>query len=77
LYQLNQALAQDVLVVTSETISLDPQADVWLDVEVYQQLVEACLPDSHPADELAPECMARLREAVELYTDDFLAGFTP
>lgn len=75
LHQLNQALRQE-LVVTPETVALDPQADLWLDIETYQQHLSACLARPEAEAELSPECLSRLAEAVALYTDDFLAGFT-
>lgn len=76
LYRLNKVLGEDILLVAPETIGLNDRANVWLDIEAYQQHVAACLPPHPPVDKLSPECLARLSEAAALYIDDFLAGFT-
>jgi len=79
LYRLNQTLADDILRATAEMIDLNPESDIWLDVEAYREHLIACLPANSPTNQptthLAPQCIHRLAEAVALYTDDFLAGF--
>ncbi|MDQ4076341.1 MAG: tetratricopeptide repeat protein, partial [Chloroflexota bacterium] len=76
LYQLNKALGDEVLQATAETVELNPLADVWLDVEAFQEHVTECLPDDHPTSTLLQPCLDYLTEAAQLYSDDFLAGFT-
>lgn len=76
LYRLHQPLGETVLEATPETISLNPEADLWLDVQAFQQHAEACLSSGSPADEPGPDCLSRLTEAADLYTGEFLAGFT-
>lgn len=71
LHQLNQHLRQ-ALAVTAETVAVDPQAELWLDIEVYRRHAAACGTEAG----LSPACLARLAEAAALYTADFLAGFT-
>ena len=49
--------------------------DLWLDSAAFRQHVTAGLAAA-PQDVFAPERLAHLDAAVELYTEDFLAGFT-
>lgn len=60
LSEINTSLAGDWLDADRETVALTPQADVQLDVTQFQRL-------------LAEQ---RLAEAVVLYQDDFMAGFS-
>ncbi len=74
LYRLGQALGDDILDAGPDAIRLHPAADLWLDCAAFRQHVAAGLPA--PADPLAPERLAHLEAAIQLYADDFLAGFT-
>jgi DNA-binding SARP family transcriptional activator len=62
--------------LTRETVMLNPQASVVVDVVTFRQLLEECATHVHPALAACPACLARLRAAVDLYRGDFLAGFT-
>ncbi|MBW7883332.1 MAG: hypothetical protein H3C34_11975, partial [Caldilineaceae bacterium] len=76
LYRLNRTLDEDLISSGGEqTISLKPQAGLWLDIEMYRQQV-AHLPNPGPAGEIDPVTLSHLIEATKLYTDDFMAGFT-
>jgi DNA-binding SARP family transcriptional activator/class 3 adenylate cyclase/tetratricopeptide (TPR) repeat protein len=75
LHRLNEVLGDNILDSSSDTIRLHPAADLWLDSAMFRQRVTAGLPAA-PADALAPERVAHLTTAIELYADDFLAGFT-
>ena len=41
----------------------------------FQDLLAGCKEHGHPESEVCPECLPLLTEAVELYRDDFMAGF--
>jgi predicted ATPase/DNA-binding SARP family transcriptional activator len=73
---LNKALAGDWLEIDRETIGLNPDANLWIDVTQFQQRLELCRRHGHPPDEICPDCLPALTEAVNLYRDHFLAGFT-
>jgi oligopeptide transport system substrate-binding protein len=62
--------------VSRETVSLNPQADIWLDVGEFQDLLVECQTHGHAGDQVCPNCLPLLSEAAGLYRDDFLAGFT-
>jgi predicted ATPase/DNA-binding SARP family transcriptional activator len=50
---------------------------IWVDVHVFRRRLAQCDAHAHGpgVDEVCAECVASLEEAVELYRDDFLAGF--
>jgi len=73
---LNKALAGEWLEVDRETIGLQPEANIWLDVAEFQRRLAACRAHDHPLDAICPDCLIPLTEAAALYRDDFLAGFT-
>jgi DNA-binding SARP family transcriptional activator/tRNA A-37 threonylcarbamoyl transferase component Bud32 len=75
LHRLNEALGDGILDSRSDTIRLNPVADLWLDSAVFRQHVVAGLPAA-PANVAAPERLAHLTAALELYAAEFLAGFT-
>lgn len=58
------------------TIALAGDADVWTDVDHLHALLAGCRTHGHPADGVCPRCLPPLGQAVALYQDDFLAGFT-
>jgi DNA-binding SARP family transcriptional activator/predicted ATPase len=74
LHRFNEALGGDILDASPEAIALLPTVELWLDSAIFRQHVAAGLPA--PTDVLAPERLAHLTAAIELYTQDFLAGFT-
>jgi DNA-binding SARP family transcriptional activator len=47
-----------------------------LDVNRFRQYLAAAETHNHPATEVCSDCVTPLEEAVELYSDDFTAGFT-
>src|SRR5262245_44821598 len=75
LHRLALALGDNVLETSPDTIRIHPGADLWLDSAIFRQHATTGLPAA-PADALAPERLAHLTAAPELYADDFLAGFT-
>jgi ABC-type oligopeptide transport system substrate-binding subunit/DNA-binding SARP family transcriptional activator len=76
LSMLRKALGGNCLVVDRETVGLDPDAEVWLDVGRFNQLLSAWKGHGHPESETCAECVTALTEAAELYRGDFLTGFS-
>ncbi len=75
LHRLQQALGDAILDASPETIRLHPTAALWLDSAAFRQHVTAGLPAA-PDAALAPDRLAHLETAIDLYPNDFLAGFT-
>lgn len=76
LSELNQAFDLSWLELEGETVGLKPGVEFWLDVEQFRRYLAACQTHSHPIDDVCPACLPPLTEAVALYPNDFLAGFT-
>jgi DNA-binding SARP family transcriptional activator len=72
----NTNLAGKWLAVDRETLELKGVSDFWMDVAYFCQLLEACQHHDHLPEVVCSDCLPLLAEAVALYTDDFLAGFT-
>jgi predicted ATPase/DNA-binding SARP family transcriptional activator len=73
---LKKALGGKWLVADRETVSLDSQADIWIDTIQFHHLLQAGQAHGHADTDICPDCLTALAEAVELYRGDFLAGFT-
>jgi predicted ATPase/DNA-binding SARP family transcriptional activator len=76
LASLKKGLGEGWLEVDRENVGLNSDTELWLDVEAFRERLAACGTHGHPAQEMCPDCLPLLAEAVELYRDDFLAGFT-
>ncbi|MBW8011735.1 MAG: alpha/beta fold hydrolase [Chloroflexi bacterium] len=73
---LNKALNGEWLDINRETVTLEQNADVWLDVNEFHELLAFTDTHDHPDDEICSKCLSSKTTAVELYRDDFLVGFT-
>jgi predicted ATPase/DNA-binding SARP family transcriptional activator/class 3 adenylate cyclase/regulation of enolase protein 1 (concanavalin A-like superfamily) len=86
---LNQALGEQWLQIDRESVALLPGDDpstlppsgvagqaLWLDVTHFHRLLAICAAHGHPTGEVCPACLTPLSQAVALYRDDFLTGFT-
>ncbi len=73
---LNQQLDNKWLEIQREQIRLIRSEEFWLDVDHYQKLIDGCNSQGQTAAEITPSCMEALNQAVDLYRDDFLIGFS-
>lgn len=81
---LNKSLAGEWLITEREMVELKRETDpvagsgqlFWMDVIEFRRLIAACQSHGHAPEEVCPDCLALLAQAVALYTDDFLAGFS-
>lgn len=73
---LNRTFDGEWMVVDRETAVLRRGPGFWLDVEEFQQLIAECRTHDHPLNAVCSACLGPLTDAVALYRDDFLAGFT-
>lgn len=87
LWALNSTVLEEWLLVDQETVALRPTkgaehaatgATSALDIDVlrFRDLLAARQRHDHTVDAACPHCLDLLTEAVSLYEDDFLAGFT-
>jgi ABC-type oligopeptide transport system substrate-binding subunit/DNA-binding SARP family transcriptional activator/predicted Ser/Thr protein kinase len=76
LTSLRKTLGATRLDADRETVCLDQDAEFWLDVTEFQGRLAECRRHDHAPEAVCPACVSLLAEAVDLYRDDFLAGFT-
>ncbi len=70
--------APDPLLVTRQTVQLNPASDIWCDVTHFTRLLAACTAHrQHRAghSDRCSECLERVHQATALYRGDFLQGF--
>ena len=72
----NKALAGEGLVADRETVGLDWNGGLWVDLVRFRSYLDDRLTHGHPASDVCDDCLTPLAEAVELCRDDFMAGFT-
>lgn len=84
LYRLRQSLSEtspttqpteDPLVVTTQTVQLNPAADTSVDVSEFRSLLAKIASHKHRRLEACASCYARLAAAAQLYRGDLMAGF--
>lgn len=72
----NHNTAPPFLLVDRHEVQFNPLANLWLDVTAFTTLADACERHRHRALGQCLPCLRRLEEMVNLYTGDFLAGFS-
>ncbi len=73
---LHSALGDGQLEIDRENVGLNPQALLWVDVYEFRQRVADTQKHKHPPAQVCPRCITPLSEAVALYRDDLMGGFT-
>ncbi len=76
LSSLKNAVGEGALNIEREILGLNPAAEIWLDVEVFQRHLEETQTHGHSLEKVCPRCLAPLSAAVAVYRGDFLSGFT-
>ena len=75
LFALRQALPKGCLDADRDGIGLDPDLDLWLDVNQFRRYLAESEAHGHPADQPCPACVEPLTEAVAQAQGEFLSGF--
>ncbi|MEA3440852.1 MAG: BTAD domain-containing putative transcriptional regulator, partial [Chloroflexota bacterium] len=73
---LKQALGGEWLEISRESVAIEQRDTIWVDVERFERLLMNSDTHGHPDQEICSICLSNLTEAVSLYLDDFLSGFT-
>jgi predicted ATPase/DNA-binding SARP family transcriptional activator len=76
LWAFNKAAGATWLDASSDTIGLARAGDLRVDVDAFRDFLAECRAHGHAEAAVCPACLKPLSRAVELYRDDFLAGFT-
>ncbi len=69
----NEALHERMLLVESEWVQLNAEADLWLDVAVFEQIYN--LVQKIAGQDLDAQAVKRVQEAVQLYQGPLLEGW--
>ena len=64
------------LIITPQTIALNPHSDHRVDVVAFSQHLAVGQNHTHPHWTACPDCIAQLQQAVELYQGQLLDGFS-
>lgn len=73
---LNTRLGGRWLEADRETVELQRDPSIWVDLHHFRHLIAASHSHDHPRNSICPDCLPLLTEAADLYSNDFLAGFT-
>jgi DNA-binding SARP family transcriptional activator len=76
LSHLKKALGEEWLEIDRENLALNRRHSLWLDTDRFSNLLSECRSHGHAADDVCLACLGPLAEAVTLYRDSFMAGFT-
>ena len=78
LWVLKESLGEGRLLAHREVVGLYQQNSYYLDVEAFQEHLQSVNHHRalHSYDDLCQNCLENLMNAVNLYRDDFLSGFT-
>ena len=75
--ELRNSPLGECLEIDRDTIGHKPDCDLWIDVYEFQDLLKQVFRGQAQIQEnLLPEHYAALQQAIDLYRDNFLAGFT-
>ena len=66
----------DVVLTAEGKVSLDTGDDLWVDVIAFETQLELVATHGHFPEMPCSDCLAALHAALDLYKDQFLAGFT-
>jgi predicted ATPase/DNA-binding SARP family transcriptional activator len=76
LWVLNKTVGKEWLDVDAETAALRRTPGFWLDVDAFRERLAECPAAGRPEPEVCAACLPSFAAAVDLYRDDFMAGFT-
>jgi len=76
IWEINRTLGEGWLVANRETVALNPDADIKLDLRNFNAHLDRVVPHGHGInDDGCQECIKELEAATALYRDHFLSGF--
>lgn len=76
LYTLTTTLGSDSFIIDREHIGIEPRVTIETDVDDFRELLALSRRQMQPSGEPSPASITSLKKAIELYTNDFLHGFS-
>ena len=62
-----------LILVTRQTIGLNPACTLWVDINEFEQLAHAVRAHRHRHQDRCPHCAEAMQRMIDLYANDFLA----
>ena len=75
LWEINRSLSEGFLEIDGDTVGADAAVKIWVDVQEFNRCVDKYQSHQHESL-LCDECKDAILRAADLYSNDFLAGFT-
>jgi DNA-binding SARP family transcriptional activator len=75
LWEINRTLGEGWLLAERASVSINTEANIYLDLQDFRTLLAQVVSHTHPKDDDCQECTDALEAAIQLYRGDFLAGF--
>jgi len=76
LWYMNKIFGPEWLTIGRDHIELHQHKSDWIDVNRFQECLAQSADHRHPEDRFCQVCLISLSQAVEIYQDEFLAGFS-
>jgi len=76
LSELRQIFGKEFIRSDQENLNIAPEGRPWTDAIVFRELLATCGKHGHPDSKVCSKCIPLLSEAVDLYQNDFLFGFS-
>jgi DNA-binding SARP family transcriptional activator len=76
LSHLNQKLGSGWINADRAEVGMNQEANSWVDVVHFRDLLGAAQRHQHQDGSLCPDCLASLARAADIYTGDFMSGFS-
>jgi predicted ATPase/DNA-binding SARP family transcriptional activator len=76
IWAAHQALGVGRIAATPAEVELLRGADLWIDLDRFRQLLEDCRAHGHRENQVCPDCLSPLGEAIALVRGSFLEGFS-
>ncbi len=76
LWALNRSLGKGWIKADRQTIGLDSEANIYLDVDQIRRQLSVWQEHPHPPEALCRKCVAAFSQAVDRYQANFLEGFS-
>lgn len=76
LSRLKRAVGDEILEADRTQARINPDGDLWSDVAAFRSYLKQAQEHDHDDGRLCEKCAGALAQAVALYRDDFMAGFT-
>lgn len=76
LWEIKDALGDDLLEVTREWVGIHSSVDFQMDINQFRVLLQGVKDHDHPFVDLCDDCISQLETAIRLYRGDFLSGFS-